>query len=441
MKSTHWILVVGTFASAALVACGDDGASTLIPLPADDGGADTSTSSDGGTTNQDASDASVAPPADAAYGAPSSTYPAFTPWMGQLVDNGGPKLTSPIIVTITWDGDTGRNTFEGFGDGIGASSYWSAAVGEYGIGAAVSGAANHVHVSTPPPGQMTDQSIQQFIAANIGGLLPAYTDQTLYVVYLSTSTTLIYGQQNACQAGVGGYHSDFVSNGKDIAYAVLPRCGSDNSVTTASSHEIGEAATDAHPQTKPAIRSFDDPYFAFESWQRNNDENGDACEFFNDSRYIEQQPFQYGVQRLWSNKQGPLGHSPCQPYQGPYFNMAPLALQDITIDLSKLGGQGTLKTKGYAAKVGDTIQIEVGFYSDMMTSIPWTVSVAESNPLVNQVTGRLAVSIDPNKTSGVNGEKTFVIVTVKQAPIGLELLTVISTMNGVKHYLPLIISS
>ncbi len=437
MKSSHWILIVSTLASGAFVACGGDDSTTITP-PDSDGGADVVVNRDGG-----AADSSDATPADfdAAYGQPSSMYPAFTPWMGQLVDHGGAKLTSAVIVTITWDGDNGRNTFEGFGDGIGASSYWQAAVGEYGIGASVSGPANHAHVSTPPPNQMTDQDIQNFIANNIGKLLPAYTDQTLYMVYLSTSTTLIYGNSSACQAGIGGYHSNFVSNNNDVAYAVLPRCGSDNSVTTASSHEIGEAATDAHPQSKPAIRQFADQYFAFETWQRNFDENGDACEFFNDSRYTEQQPFQYGVQRLWSNKQGPLGHSPCQPYTGPYFNMAPLDLQDVTVDLSQFMGPSNFKTKGYAAGVGQTINVSLGFYSDQMTSVPWSVSVFESNPVVNQVTGRLSVSVDPAKTSGVNGEKTNVKVTVKQNPAKLELFTVVSTLNGVKHYLPLIISS
>jgi hypothetical protein len=440
MKTTISIVVV-TAMTVGAVACGDDGSDVAIPLPGNDSGSDVQViGQDGGNQEPDAADASVVP-VDAAYGLPSNTYPAYTPWMGQLTDNGGPKLTKPVVVTITWDSDTSRSLFEAFGDGIGASNYWSAAVGEYGIGPVTSGAPNHAHVSTPPPAQMNDQQIQNFIASNLGGILPAYTDQTLYVVYLSKSTNLIYGNQSACQAGIGGYHSDFMSNGNDVAYAVLPRCGSDNSVTQASSHEIGEAATDAHPQSKPAIRSFDDPYYAFETWQRFNDENGDACEFFPDSRYTEQQPFAYGVQRLWSNKQGPLGHSPCQPYTVPYYNMAPLDLQDITIDLSQSGGPANFKTKGYPAKLGDTFKIAMGFYSDAPTA-PWTVTVAESNPVVNPVSGRLAVSVDPNKTSGVNGEKTFITVTVKQVPQQkIELFTVISTLNGVNHYLPLLVGN
>ena len=396
-------------------------------LPQGDGG-----SGDGATTTGDAG----------AYGAPSTTYPAFTPYMGQLSNNGGAILTAPVLVTITWDGDTGRATFEGFGDGIGGSSYWPAAVGEFGVGAATSGSTNHVHVTTTPPAQMSDGDIQTFISSNVGSLLPQPTSQTIYVVYLSQSTTLMFNNQNACQAGVGGYHDSFAVNSAQVAYAVLPRCGSDSQTTAAASHEIGEAATDPHPSSAPAITGFDDPYLVFDLWQRGNDENGDACEFFQDSYYTASQPFAYSVQRMWSNKAGPLGHSPCQPYTATYFNMAPIGLQDITVDLSQNGGPAAFKTKGYTAALNQTIQIPLGFYSDAATTGPWTVTAAESNPLVNPVTGRLTLSVDTAKPSGVNGEITYLNVTVTQvSPLKGEMLTVISTLGSTKHYLPLLIGN
>lgn len=420
--------------TSVLLACGG---TDNNPLPM--------TSPDSGVTQMNGQDASAptddgasdAPVEAGPYGAPSTTYPAYTPWMGQLSKLGGLVLSKPIVVTITWDGDTGRDTFEAFGDGIGASSYWSAAVGEYGVGAVTSGAMNHAHVTSAPPMQMNDQAIRQFIQSNLGGVLPAWTSQTIYVVYLSKSTTLVFNGQNACQAGVGGYHENFNNNGQQVIYAVLPRCGSDNGVTSASSHEIGEAAIDPLPNGNPGIRSFDDEFFAFETWQRNNDENGDACEFFKDSYYTESMPFAFSVQRLWSNKQGPLGHSPCQPYTDTYWNMAPLEMTDIHVTL----GQQTIKAKGYKAKQGDTIQVPIGFYSDGAT-MPWTVSAAESNPIVMPVMGRLSVSIDPMKTSGVNGEKTFVNVKVMmEGPQKIELFTVISQLGNTKHYLPLLVSN
>lgn len=374
------------------------------------------------------------------YGAPSTTYPAFTPWMGQLSENGGPTLTAPVIVTITWDVDTNRATYEAFGDGIGASSYWSAAVSEYGVGAATSGTTNHVHISSTPPTMWADSDVQSFITANLGTLLPAYTNQTIYVFYISGSTTFMWNGQNAC-GSIGGYHDDFMSGGNPVVYAVIPPCNSIASRTAAASHEIGEASTDPQPSTSAALYGFDDPYYAFQTWQRNNAENGDACEFFQDSYFTASAPFSYEVQRLWSNKQGAAGHSPCQPYTATYFNVAPLMLEDISLDLSSIGGPAAFTTKGYKCALGSSIQIPIGLYSDGATG-PWTISVAESNPLVNPVTGRISLSVDPGKTSGVNGEQTFINVTVNQkGPINAELLTVISTLGTTKHYLPLLVGN
>lgn len=413
------------------------------------GGIDLGDGGDAATTTNDAQSADVVQSNDAAsdvtepvdagpYGQPSSTYPAFTPWMGQLSKNGGPILTAPVIVTITWDVDTGRATFESFGDQIGGSSYWTAAVGEYGVGATTS---THVHLSSTPPTQWGDSDVHSFINQNIGGLLPTPTSQTIYVFYIANGTTFVFGNQNACQS-IGGYHDSFNSTANGIiSYAVLPNCASDSKTTQYASHEIGEAATDPQPSNNLGLMGWDDPYLAFHEWQRGNDENGDACEFFPDSDYTEQQPFPYSVQRLWSNKMGPLGHSPCQPYTAAYFNVAPLGIGDITVDLSQEGGPASFKTQGFVCALNATCQIPVGIYSDAATG-PITVTAAESNPLVNPVTGRLTLSIDPKKTSGVNGEITYVNVTVNnKGPLNAEMLTVITQSGNTKHYLPLLVQN
>ena len=250
--------------------------------------------------------------------------------------------------------------------------------------------------------------------------------------------------QNACGA-IGGYHENFLMTtgmgSMSASYAVIPDCTSTNGRTAAASHEIGEASTDPEPSTSPGIIGFDDPYLAFDLWQRSNDENGDACEFFPDSFYTEAAPFNFTVQRLWSNKMGPLGHSPCQPYQATYFNVVPLQLQDIMVDLSSEGGPANFVTKGYQCALNQTIQIPIGIYSDGPTQ-PITISVAESNPLVDPVTGRLTLSVDPMKTSGVNGEMTNLNVTVIQkGPLNAELMTVITTLGSVNHYMPILMSN
>jgi hypothetical protein len=370
------------------------------------------------------------------YGAPSSTYPAFTPWMGQLSKNGGPILSAPVIVTITWDGDTGRTTFETFGDELGGSSYWSAAVGEYGVGPATSGTTNHVHVSTPPPTQWGDSDVRTFITQNLGTLLPAPTSQTIYVFYIADSTTFVSGGQNACNS-IAGYHDSFANAGGVISYAVVPSCSSDANTTQYASHEIGEAATDPQPSNALGLSGFEDPYLAFHEWQHGNDENGDACVFFLDSVDMEPAPFAFQVQRLWSNKMGLLGHSPCQPYTATYFNVAPLGITDITVDLTQEGGPANFVTKGYPCGAFGC-RIPLGIYSDGPTA-PIAVSVVASNPADLTI-----LSIDKNKTSGVNGERTFVNVTVNQnqkGPLKAEMLTIITTLGTTKHYLPLLVGN
>jgi len=427
-----WAIACGL---AVCSACGgspvdinlDGGGPEAAPQP--DATSDVATIPDGGAND--------APVEAGPYGQPSSTYPAFTPWMAQLSNNGGPILTSPAVVTVTWDGDTGRSTFEGFGAGLGASSYWAAAVGEYGVGPTTN---TNVHLSTTPPTTWSDDDVQAFIKSNVGGVLGTPTSQTIYVFYIAPGTTFMWGNANACNS-IGGYHDAVVVNGSPVSYAVLPNCNTDQKTTQYASHEIGEASTDPEPGIQPAYDGFDDPYVAFHEWQRNNEENGDACEFFKDSDYIESQPFPYMVQRLWSNKQGPLGHSPCQPYTGAYFNVAPLGITDITVDLSVEGGPANFTTKGYVCALNATCQIPVGIYTDAATG-PITVTVAESNPLYNPVTGRLALSIDPQKPSGVNGEITYVNVTVNQkGPLNAEMLTVITTLGSVSHYLPLLVQN
>jgi len=95
--------------AGVVVACGstDDGASQAAPAPTDP--------------------APVTPPATTPakpavdHGAPSTTYPAFTPAMGQIANNGGATLPHPVIVTVTWDGDEKADDLETLGDTIGAS--------------------------------------------------------------------------------------------------------------------------------------------------------------------------------------------------------------------------------------------------------------------------------------------------------------------------------
>jgi hypothetical protein len=408
------------------------------PPPANDAG-----------TSPDAS-----PPVD--HGAPSSTYPAFKPDLANLANNGGVVLTNAVIVPVTWPGDPGAAFLEKFSDEIGTSDYWTKTTVEYGVGPGQSGAANHVRLTEAAPAVMSDQDLDNFVIKNAGDPAishwPAPTAQTVYLLMLPQDMSLTLGGQDACGQGIGGYHTNTTVNGNQVAYAIVPRCAFGGATTPqqlldlatqSASHELIEAATDPHPQTDAAWIGYDDNHLSFDFFQQFQSENADSCEFFKSSFYQNTETsFAFNVQRSWSNKSAQAGHDPCVPLPAnPYFNVAPIAAEDLVVDLSTVGGNAASKTRGYAVKVGETRTFAVGLYSDAPTSGPWALTVAESNPVFGAPkTSRLAVSID--KQTGQNGEKAYVTVTVKLAgKTKAELLTVVSSSGQSKHYMPILIGT
>ncbi len=206
----------------------------------DSGGLADSGRLDSGTTNQ----------ADADNGAPNSTYPAFKVDVAQIVNGGGSVMAAPVVVTVTFSTDTQAATWNALGDAIGTSSYWHTINGEYGIGQATSGSANHVSITDTPAAQMSDDEIDSLVAQHAGVDWPAPTANTIYALYLAPQTTLYFGGlpdaggQDVCAQGVGGYHSSTMSKG--YVYAVMPQCSGFQAadVELSATHELNEAATD-----------------------------------------------------------------------------------------------------------------------------------------------------------------------------------------------------
>jgi len=463
MRLYQCSLVVGLV--SAMAACGgsvstDHTGATGGPTPGDD--------IDSGTTPPPPTDTGTPPPADAGptpdtatpppadHGAPSDKYPAFKPEVPELQNNGGDVLTSPIIVTVTFPGETNADTYEAFGDKIGASSYWKEITSEYGIGAAVSGPTNHVRMTEKLPAGIADDSIDTWLADRLADPakygLPAPTKQSIYVLYIDQATDFQYQGSSVCGSGIGGYHTSTAVGGQQVAYAILPQCpgGSGGGIslvdetTLSSSHEIAEATLDPHPMDTPGIAGVDDDHLAWEFFMQFQSENGDMCEVYRDSYYRPKTDgdFTSMVQRQWSNKSGADGHNPCVPAPtGAYFNTTPLALEDITLDLSKFGAGSHFKSKGFKILVGETKTFQVGFYSDASTA-PWTIKASEANAFSGGTTKTHNLDVTIDKTSGQNGEKAN--VTVKVLTAGKtkgELLTIVSTQGSTQHTMPILIGS
>jgi hypothetical protein len=384
----------------------------------------------------------TAPPLD--HGAPSTTYPAFTPELAQIVSNGGKVLKNPTIVTVTWSTEANADTFEKFGDDLGPSEYWKTVTSEYGVGPAVSGDANHVRIADPPPAEMKDSDVGQFNTDHNPAATDAWpqpTGDSVYILYIHDDTKFLLQNREVCSQGVGGYHDSVKIAGKNVAYAIVPQCGGLDETTLSASHELAEAATDPYPMTAPAYYGFDEDHLAWEFFQQFASENGDACEFYRDSA-LQSTELDVVVQRQWSNAAAKAGHNPCVPApEGQkYFNVAPLEQEDIEVDLSALGGD-VAPTKGYKIKVGETKQIPLGFYSDGPTG-KWTIE-AKSGGIAGRgrsTSGDLDMSLDVSE--GVNGEKAYLTITVNgQGRTKAELITIVSSLGAQTHYQPILIGS
>ena len=464
MRNTLSLFACVTICATGL-ACGSSANNT--GTPGGTGGADAGPAVDNDAGTPDAA-ADAEPVLD--HGTPSVTYPAFKPAFGQL-QNAGHVLKNPVVVAITWNGEAAQTSLESFVDTLGATDYWKATTAEYGVGPAKSGATNHVHMTTAAPAQLTDADIQALVTTNAGKTAgwPAPTPETIYAFFLPAATSLQIqtgpgGASDACKTGVGGYHDEVKVGADAVSYAVVPACDFGRGhtvgeyVTLSMSHELIEAATDPTPNSNPGVKGFESDGFAWDYFQELQNENADSCEFFRESTFEVKEtapgPFDFWVQRSWSNVSAAAAHDPCVPAAaGTYFNVTPLALEGVSVTLpGQLTGGKTQKvpTKGIHVAPGKTVTFPVGFYSDG-PSDPWTISVAAGNPVLAGSAGgsqidqynQSSLTATVDKTTGQNGEKAFVTVAVKTggALFQGEIVTVSSKRGTVTHYMPIWIAN
>ena len=435
--------------AVAFAACSGNGASSTGAPIADAGSPEASPDA--------ADDAS-------GHGSVSTTYPAFTVDMPQVLANQSVVLSNPVVVTVTWPaGDGNAATWDAFGDAVGGSSYWSATTSEYGVGPATSGSANHVHMVAPLPKTMSYYDLQNFVLLSLGGTLPdagppggtadagdadagdasaaanspwpAPTsadggDGTpmLYALFIPASTAVIEpGSGRAfCDLGGIGYHDSVNVDGKLVAYSVVLECASQTlgDLEESAAHEYTEAATNPYVETTNQLgyTGFDPSYLGWTLYTGDfGNEIADVCQSWADSYYQESPSFPYWVQRVWSNAHASAGHDPCVPApSGAYHGMTLFPAQEssLSIDVTA-AGMGLMTTRGFHAPVGQPVTFQVGFYSDAAAD-PWTIAYDFPSsiglydffgkPIAN---GTATVTID--KTSGQNGEKATVTVTPSKA--------------------------
>jgi hypothetical protein len=361
----------------------------------------TSSSSSSGTTTTTSSSSSSSTTSTS-----SGTYPAPFPAPPQVAFVGGPTLSAPQIYPVFFSNDDAATvaSLADFTMNVGGTPYWTATTSEYGVGPATGHAA--IMLAETAPGQIDDSQIQQWLAQKfaMGAPFPAANANDLIIIYYPAGTTITLQGAQSCST-FGGYHNSAQVNGQDIAYAVVPRCGSLANTTGDASHELVEAVTDPFPMVNPAYPQVDDAHYYWEILFGGG-EVGDMCAQF-PWAFTQFPGFNYTVQRTWSNKSVKAGKDPCQP-ETPgevYFNAAPVL---GTVPHTYMGQP--LMISGVNIPQGSSKMIPVQLYSEGPTA-PWTVSVTDLSPMLTG--GQLTLSLD--KSSGQNGDVLNLTITVNKA--------------------------
>ena len=355
--------------------------------------------------------------------ASSASYPAPHPAFPQLVDQGGPVLTTPKIVTVTFPGDTSATQLQAFGAQVANNSWWDtvrAGYCETGSTTACVGdgpAGTNVAVATAPAASYTDSAqggastLQTYIQSLIGtgtGKIPQPTGETILVFYFPATTTITLDGAASCSV-FGGYHNSTTAGGVTFTYAIVDECapqqGSNltqlQSNTFAASHEIVEASTDPY-QTQTTLGfylNFNDP--AILPWNDlGGGEAADMCVDFLGLGQDEATEDAFTVQRIWSNSAAAAGGDPCVPASTsatPYFNAAP----ETWLLTIPVGGSTTFTADAFS--------------SAAMSS--WVLAGYDLNATQTVANPYLTITIGGAKTANVNnGDKVTVSVTLNQDP-------------------------
>ena len=318
--------LAASIAGAAGVYTGCSSDSGSPSAPATDAGSDTSTESDAGD------EASV--DSGASYEQDPNKYPSQHSALPQLVNHGGPILSTPRIVTVSFVGDPSRDKYRAFDDAIIKSAWWSQVMTGFGVSAGTGGVYVELPNTLPTTTAFSDDDIQALVKAKVAdATLPAPDKQTLYVMYFPPGVTLTKANGDGCKVW-GGYHKDVVVQSKadagtfDVAYAVIPHCPYPGDVTqnfiqttVTASHELAEAASDPLVTIEPAFNLNSNDAWVPGYYAGGYPENGDLCGELADY-FIEGG---YSVQRIWSNSAAVVDDNPCAPAPAGriYFAAAP----------------------------------------------------------------------------------------------------------------------
>lgn len=335
-------------------------------------------------------------PPDAGSSHPQSdVYPGPHPAYPQVLHSGGTVLAAPRVQLLTFASDAPAvvRAAEGFTTALGASAYWREIGQEYGVGPLV--AAPPLHLTEPAPRTVTNEQVQQWLAAKLDGGVPGLEPPGANTVY-----AVVYPQATVVDPGcdsVLAFHSSFTFGTTEVPYVVVARCPPSpgataaDAVTSSLSHELIEAATDPFPYVRPGYFDVDADHAAWSMLTFG--EVSDLCGWDADW-LVFPSGLNYGVARSWSNANARAGKNPCVPAPAGevYFAAVPELNDPVTFQ-SVFLTTGT--TKGVRVPLGGTTTVPVHLFSEAPTE-DWSVWAVAYNP------SALFVSLD--RSLGNNGD-------------------------------------
>lgn len=417
-RTVFVLVLVASFAT--LAACG---ARTVDPF-AD--GASTDTPQRDAGPARDGEPGDAVPPRDVSYDSPppvdaqpfrTAIHEAFP----TIPDQGGTRIASPQVVVVTYADDPNAADDEAYVAWM-MHSEWLTTVGrEWGVsgGAVVA----DLRLAQTAPTTITNRDLEQFLGRSIADhSLPQPATglaDAVYIVFFPESTTItleLDGQVSTSCLEFGGYHETFTAGSQTVAYAAIPTCASGSpglttleTVQVATSHELIEAATDAHPLAMPAFQMGPD---TTSGWVVLGGEVADLCldADWRDATHI--------ATRVWSNSRAALGQDPCIPTDTtrPYYNVStsPDEIRSVSP-----GETVTFPIVGWSTTPVPSWTVNA--YAGLGTLTPsTTVSPARMN---NGVTGTVTVNIPRDALSG---SYAGIIVTSERSPTD-------------RHYYPLVV--
>ncbi len=350
-------------------------------------------------------------------GTGGSGGPPGQPVLPQVVNLGGPVLTTPKVQPIIYASDAGGGDIMAFLGELASTSYWGQATAEYGVGALT--VLPPITLTTPAPATISDDMLESSLAANTSGANPGWGPPDAGTIYLFVlpAGTIEQDSEGACCTDYDGYHYETTAGAGagavDVAYAVSCACsgfdGPDvtdlQERTVDMSHELVESATDPFPDSDPAFTQEDDADIV---WTFVTDgEVADMCEF-NDDANVVPPGSTYMVQRSWSNAAARAFQNPCVPVvtTTPYLNSFP-RLSSIPYD----DGAGTIVTQGVDVRLGASQTIDVDLMSAAGVTGPWTVQIYDYDAAIAGLTA--GAVLRPDASSGSAGDTIHLTITPK----------------------------